>query len=253
MYRAEKKPRDACVSSSSVAITSTSDVGSYWPFVCRWAILAIFRHRQRVRVCSLWSTSRAFSELHRNVPYADECTAWCSATRKLGANSNAIGFCCISCQMQSRHCVKTGDTSRRGRCSVPRRSSNLWPNASHSLCNRAHSPAIVRECGSSMIWASVDSCAVRSQPSEQCTSADSPRVPIMWAMDAAPFRSCRMWYSHSLRLIAETNGAAVVDEGSFSHAKTASVMLHAATTASIDARITWMFSTCRKQPTHRSP
>ena len=57
--------------------------------------------------------------------------------RKCSLNWNAVGNCCFSCQVQSRNCENTGETSRGSVVDrSPSRSVNLWPKDSHSRSSR---------------------------------------------------------------------------------------------------------------------
>jgi hypothetical protein len=61
--------------SCSVHTERTPGTGAYRGLACLGATRAMARHKHRVRVCSVWSASLPFSELHKNVPYSDVCTA----------------------------------------------------------------------------------------------------------------------------------------------------------------------------------
>ena len=57
--------------------------------------------------------------------------------RKCSLNWKAVGNCCFICQVQSRNCENTGETSRDSVVDRrPSRSVNLWPKESHSRSSR---------------------------------------------------------------------------------------------------------------------
>lgn len=115
-------------------VLSTSGLYSGLIYSFKW--LAMKPHRENVRSDS-FKSRRSFSQLPTNVPNWHECTWSCRISRKRSLNSKASLRWLISCQVQSRNCVKIGETSRGSVCTWPQRSLNLCPNASQSFSIRA--------------------------------------------------------------------------------------------------------------------
>mmetsp|Transcript_11834 Transcript_11834/g.28902 ORF Transcript_11834/g.28902 Transcript_11834/m.28902 type:complete len:210 (-) Transcript_11834:575-1204(-) len=130
----------------------------------------------------------------RNVPNKHMCAVRTMCNSRCSVNSNVpLGHCRSTWYTQSMNCTNTGDrclsplfasflaafadagcaaTASSPPSSNPRRCANLCPKHSQLLQMSLAKPVMVRYCGQHMSCTSADTCAVRSQPSLQCSRTE---------------------------------------------------------------------------------
>mmetsp|Transcript_17019 Transcript_17019/g.37167 ORF Transcript_17019/g.37167 Transcript_17019/m.37167 type:complete len:267 (-) Transcript_17019:1494-2294(-) len=201
-----------------------------------------------VRLLTSNSSTRCLSQLPRKLPNKQECRWSAKNNNSDSVYSNAHGNCPTIWNTASRNCRKTGDrSSDRVEWSTPcpHRSWNLCPNAHHSFSISMASPSMVRKCGSRINCATEQICAVRSQPSEQCTNTLAPSKCSFSAARADAIminRTCLSQPDSSILAKKPPADPSIIWMDSFTLDCTLVWLLSASANTAADCRMMWMLS-----------